>query len=541
MPATSFVVDVQVISYRLVSTGTEREGGVYGTIRGLAESLGLDQYGPNPSHFVYNIRVSVLEPEILSFEISKRFSELAKLDESLSALTKFLPYFPPRGAQRILTDDHAKERMRLLNSYFHVICKMEEVLRTPDFTSFFELDGVAVCAVPVQVGEIRLVDSSSTGLIVSSLVVSREFIMIALSKPTSIASQASTMINAFLRTDVLTSDEVQGQLQVWNRLPNCLLCERRSIHSFQFGISATAHPSFFGTREGRVGLVNLPIASNDFTTSITYLPGVAHAGSVTAITVSGDSVWSGGCDGILQQFSLTENQVKTRTTSNAEGASITQIVCGCNLLFIGLSTGVVNVFQISGLRLVTLLQGPFSSIVSLHLRGDCNLIVVHGGSMLDTAEGYNTVQFWDVSEVTSRGTSKLAHWGPSASPLMAACILRHSGDIAVACSNGTVNVFEPSRAEMTHRAKFIFSLNATTAPNCLQTDDDRNIFLAVSDAVQIWRLPPYSVETATIVDISTAEVCQSVHRAMSSRPALPKTTTQPVPDEDEDLHSWART
>ena len=103
---------VEVVSFDLATSlrGTQTES----LLISLASNLGLDQLGPDAPHFVYTVHVRVLEPEIASFEIRKRFSEFAQLDQSLSALTKFLPYFPPRGAHRSLSRSHAEERMKLL-------------------------------------------------------------------------------------------------------------------------------------------------------------------------------------------------------------------------------------------------------------------------------------------------------------------------------------------------------------------------------------------------------------------------------------------
>ena len=535
----NLLVEIQVVSYRLVAPVGDDQDGILGAFRSITNAIGLHQIGTDAPHFVYTIRVSVLQPEILSFDVTKRFSEIAKLDDTLSSLTKFLPFFPPRGAQRILSDEHAKDRMRMLNSYFHVICKMEEVLNCPDFISFFGLSRFTPSSLPIQVGEIRVCDSPTSGLKVSSISVSEDSIMIALSRLDNIASRATSLVNSFLKVDAFSVTEPEGQIQIWSRLPNSLLYERRAVHSFPFRIPVTARPAYFGSSEGRVGFIQLSSAHSEIPSSAHFLAGMVHNGPVSALLEDDDSVWSGGDDGMLQQYSLKEDRILHRISSNAEGAGISRICCGKGLIFVGLTTGVINVFETSSLRLLTLLQGPFSRVVGLELRnGDSILVAAHGGPLVDSVEGYNTVQFWDVSEVQTRGTSKLAHWGPSPSPICGLGFESTTDMVAVVCHNGSVNVFTPSRTEMTHRAKLIFSVGDTINENCFKAFDGY-LFFGTTHAVNIWKLPPYDPETASLIDVSTPELCQTVSRPTTSSEVQFSSTAQRH-DEEDDLHSWAR-
>lgn len=546
----TLLVDVQVVSYRLVSSSTSRQGGLLSTVHAFTEAVGLDQIGPDAAHFEYTIRIGVLEPEILSFEVSKRFSELAKLDLSLSSITKFLPYFPPRGAQRILTDTHAQERMKLLNTYFSIICKMEEVVNCQEFRSFFGLEQFWQRS-PLLVGEIRPADTSTEGLDITALGVSEEFVFLGYGKAPSLTSKAIELVSSWIRPDSNTSNSIRGQLQVWYRFPNSQLYDRRSIYSLPAAITSlrvcgSQRTVFFGMADGRVGSFPFPLLNKEKESSVAFLGGMIHSSSVSAIELDESNlVWTGGEDGMLQQYSLDEKCVKSRILSNAESASITKICCGQGILFVGLSTGVVNIFDTQGLRLITLLQGPFSRIVGLELLNNSVLVAAHAGSMLDSVEGYNTVQFWDVSQVAIRGTSKLAHWGPSAAPIVGASVMNHSKEdmIAVSFANGGMNVFSHSRTQMTHRAKFIFSSSANfVRENCMTTFGD--CMYVASDSVYIYKLPPHDPSAFSVIDVSSPFLCQAVSRTPPPQSVRTSTTSRQLSyqqgEDEDDLHSWAR-
>jgi hypothetical protein len=539
-----FTVNIQVVSYQLVDGGHAVHVSESSSIRKLASAIGLDAITRGGPHFEYQIQVQFLGPESISFEISKRFSELAQLDDSLSGLTQFLPYFPPRGAQRVLTDSHAQERMRLLNAYFHVICRMEEVLRCPYFLSFFCLEK-HIEQTPRLCGQIRLNEGSKTEA-VSALSVSNEWIATALKAEESVTDRAVKSFRSILSGQHI--DATTTELQVWYRLPNSFLCERRLSLALPVTISILrlipeSNLLVFGTNEGRVGCIATTFESlNNENAHIEYLQGISHVGIVTAFDVSQSGfLWTGGDDGYIHRYYLSNRQFDFRSISNSENIGVSAIKAFEQLVFVGLSTGVVHALNEVGgtLRSITLLQGPSAPIVGLGILNESQLMVAHSGMLVDSGEGNNTVQFWDVSEIMSRGTSKLAHWGPSASPLVAAMVERR-GDVVVAGRNGLVNVFTPSRTEMTHRARYMFRSDdvvATTNENCVDMHEGV-IFIANGSNVSIWTLPPSDVHAIDVVDISTPTLCQSVQRKI---PDVLKSIIPPVEQRaEDDLHSWAR-
>jgi WD40 repeat protein len=541
-------VDIQVTSYRLMSP--EPSTTSHAAVQNLTSSIGISLPGADSPHFVYILQIRLLEPEILTFETSKRFSDLAKLDDSISALTKFLPYFPPRGAQRLLTDTHAQERMRMLNSYFHVICRMEEVVLSSEFLSFFCLEKFAP-QIPQLVGEIRASDEGTRSFNISSISVSRDIIAISMNRQQSMTERVSRLLSSFLGRSSGSLAAV-AEVQLWYRLPNSFLCERRVVRSFSTFITISVifeeeGVVIFGTGDGHVAAIPTQslFAGNMDEQSAEFLVGIMSVGPITALETDGNtkSIWVGSDDGLLQHYSFQTRKVTERMSSNAEGSSVTRIKVYDHLVLVGLSSGVVNIFDARGpdLRLVTLLQGPSTPVVGLDVT-DSRLMASHTGSLVDSGEGSNTVQFWDVSEILSRGTSKLAHWGPSASPMVGS-VITQNGDIAIAGRNGSVNIFTPSRTEMTHRARYIFRATGEAVSavneNSIAVNDDA-LFIAGSSVVFIWKCPPH--DCSEMVDISTSTVCQSVVRKnRASEPVLNRAVphVHHVVNED-DLDSWAR-
>ena len=541
-------VDIQVTSYNLVSPTPNT--GSQSAVQNLSSTIGINLPGADAPHFEYILQIRLLEPQILTFETSKRFSDLARFDDSISALTKFLPYFPPRGAQRLLTDGHAQERMRMLNSYFHVICRMEEVVLSSEFLSFFSL-GKFAPQTPQLVGDVRISDEGSRSCTISSISVSRDMIAVSVNYQQSMTERASRLLSSFLGRSTASSPNV-AEIQLWYRLPNSFLCERRVVRPFSTNIAVSViFEEFglviFGTGDGRVVVFSTQslFAGDADDQHAEFLPGVLSAGPITALETDADtkSMWVGSDDGMLQRYSFETNQVTSRMSSNAEGAAVTRIKVYDHLVLVGLSNGVVNIFDARGpdLRLVTLLQGPSTPVVGLDV-SDSRLMASHTGSLVDSGEGSNTVQFWDVSEILSRGTSKLAHWGPSASPIVGS-VITQNGDVAIAGRNGCVNIFTPSRREMTHRARYIFRATgegvSTVNENSIAVNGDA-LFIAGSSAIYIWKCPPH--DCSEMVDISTPTVCQSVIRKARASEPIPSRSVSHVhqPTNDDDLDSWAR-
>jgi WD40 repeat protein len=533
------LVTVEVTSFTLVHPCAPSLASSVPLLGSLFTELGLNNIGPNAPYFMYNIQVRVVGTEVQTFDVQRRFSELAALDASLSSMTKFLPYFPPRGAQRILTNQHAQDRMKLLNGYFNILTRMEEVVISSDFLKFFGLSQYLVHG-PNKVGEIHL--SSILAQQLSSFAVSESFVATAMSSVPSALSQASSYLSSMVGSK--SSISGTSELEVWKRLPNSHLCERRGRHSFPFRITSTAISErfsdiVFGTSDGRVGYIKA-IHDNEETG---FFPGTVHPGPVGVLNITGedDMLWTGGPDGTIQKFSLIDRGLVLRMVSNAEGAAVTSMTTSdepeSKILFVGLSSGVVNVFHDNGenLRQITMLQGPSCPIVSLR-NANKTLIAAHTATVMDSVEGANTVQFWEVSDILVRGTSKLAPWGPAPGPVVGASIL-DSSTVVVVGVNGAVNIFTHNRNEVTNRAKRIFKLpDAVDVHVCGKT-----MFLGLSRGVQMWELAPFSQATWESVDISSAEVCHSQPRSLPNEPGSSKVSSPSRSNlPEDDLHTWAR-
>jgi hypothetical protein len=540
-------VEIEVTGYRLESNSF----GTGNLITGFISGLGLNQIGASAPHFIYSIQVTVKHPILLSFEVSKRFSELAKLDDSLSQLTKFLPFFPPRGAQRILTDEHAKERMKLLNTYFKLITRMEEVIKTKEFLKFFCLEQF-LHLIPSKVGEITICCADSS-LLISSLSVSEELVVVACSSAPSPLAKVTRIVSSWIGQSAPEA-EGRSELEIWRRLPNSLLCERGTVITFQFRINQTLIlPNLctvlFATSDGRVGFFRWfrGVLESDSAES-GFLHGMVHVGPTNVLHLDANGfLWSGGKDGLIQRFDLQKWVIVNRMSSNGESAGITAIETSTYNIFVGLSTGVINVFNVqtdSSLRLVTILQGPFTCIVSLFLSGSM-LIATHSGGLLDSAEGVNTVQFWEISEVMSRGTSKLPSWGPITGSAVD-CFQVSSDLLAVVSTNGAVNIFKPSLQEVTNRARFLFKATGQESTDYLPTHacgmSDRAIFLGCGRSVRIFKIPPFGPGDLDRIDMSSRDMCESVQRTAHvprRHQTLSKDSREDTSDLD-DLHSWAR-
>ena len=536
-------LSVDVTSYRVVTPSTSSGSSTVPLLSDVISSLGLDQIGQNAPHFVYEIQVRVLQPELVSFDISKRFSELAQLDTALSSMTKFLPYFPPRGAHRVLTDAHAQERVKLLNTYFTLVTRMPEVVQTREFLEFLNLAPRFGYSIPNTVGELILTPPTSDHRL-SSVSVSTDITVVALSRSPSQVAQATQFIASMFTS--VPAPRGSAQLEVWKRLPNSFLSERAHVLSFPFRVDCTlildqSRLVLFGTDEGRVGFIRLPSGESGF------LPGMVHVGPVSALAPDGDTgVWSGGRDGMVSHFDIPKWKLTVRMSSNAESSAVTSLVVdrGRSVLFVGLSSGVISVFH--QLRVVTILQGPAATVASLALQQGL-LAAAHSAGLMDSTDEANTVQFWDVSDILTRGTSKLAHWGPCVTSVVG--MIPVSGSLfAVAAANGAINIFAHTKDQVTNRARFLIRAAGeygSVPLHCLgwmEADSALAVGSSNDNTVRIIKLPPFDPSDLDRIDISTPQVCQSVER---SRPPVTRTTSSAPPpsqqpDSGDELHSWAR-
>ena len=336
------VVDVKVVSYQLRDSTLNVDYPVP-YISGILNHVGLNQFSADAPHFVYIIRVSLRSPEIKSWEVHRRFSQLAKLDTDLSSMTKFLPFFPPRSARRDLTDICARERTTGLNQYLETITKMEEVVTSPIFQEFFNFPPYLIrLYCPRLIADIcPTVDSLMR---ISSICLSDSVLVTTLCNKSSVIAKVGKYISSLVRP-LSTSSVDRSRVIAWRRLPNSFLFERlfTADHNFRIACSTILDKTIiYGSSDGRVGFrkVNLSHRESDDdqvrADEEGFLPSLIHAGQVTAIYPSGkDAVWTAGEDGLIQLFSMASWEVEFKMNSNSEvGVFVTSIVEKNELLYL---------------------------------------------------------------------------------------------------------------------------------------------------------------------------------------------------------------
>ena len=493
----SIIVSLKVVAYSLrVPTGRiEIPVPILGE---FISSVGLDQIGSNAPHFVYTIQVKVSSPTMQTWEVHKRFSELAALDDSLSAMTKCLPYFPPRGARRDLDDACALERQRLLNEYFEILVKLVPVIHTREFLTFFQFDFARFEKyIPSKVADIIVLPPNTSTEYVSDIALSGTFLSI------SISSVAPSRY-IFWKTRRPT----KSSIVVFRKLLNCYLFEKASIYTFSnFNVHLLLFVGenylCFATSDRRIGLIT---RCDDARSSPSY---VQCGALVTSLAYDGkDTLWAGDQDGVVHTVNLLTKQIELRMNTNCL-SSVTAIhICG--LIYVGFSNGMISIFN--SRVLVTILQGPDSALVRIFLME----------ALLCCAHSDGTVQFWDVSEVLTSGTRQLPPWGPGGA--ITDMLPDGEGGLVLSLSNGTVTLIGPNRATKT----LFRSSGGKLAVGW------GGIFVAGQSKTEVWQTE--GSEIFDFLDVSTLELCQSVPKAPCAR-----TVSHPEPTySDDDLDSWAR-
>jgi WD40 repeat protein len=423
--------------------------------------------------------------------------------------------------------------MKLLNTYFSLITRMEEVTKTKEFLGFLGISEL-YHLIPNKIGEL-VASVPHSEMQLTSVSVSDEVIVFSTSTFDSPLSRAKQYLSNWIGSGARIDGF--GQIEIWRRLPNSHLSERAVVQSKLPRVTMTKvmkENAFFGTVDGRVGYFRWrPDFINQETCESGYLTGMVHVGAVTSLYIEDDDyVWSGGADGLIHRFDIKTCSVSLRMSSNPDDGAVSSMLISESVIYVGLTTGIINVFNLSPdslTRLVTILQGPFCPIVSLFLSKNL-LVATHSGGMMDSTEGSNTLQFWEVSEILSRGTSKLPNWGPLAGSAVGAALIG-SDMVAVAASNGTINVFTPSPKEVTNRAKYIFKGTAelgSIKEHCFCVHQGFIYAGASDNIIRIYKIPPFMEGELDLIDISSREVCQSIERNVKDD------------SDSEDLHSWAR-
>ena len=541
---SEIATNVEVIGFSLRNADRSESASVP-LLYDLISSVGLDQIGPNASHFVYTLRIHVTSPTVRTWDVQKRFSELAALDDSLSGMTKCLPYFPPRGAKRDLDDSCAKDRQRLLNEYFAIITRMREVVHSQEFMSFFHFDSGLRLLIPNKVAEIFCEVSAPGRMAITAIGLSSGLLAVGVSSAPTLWDKMGKYVGTLLQR---ASRADESSLVLFKKLPNSYLYEKLVVDRFQFRIlSILVSPSncvVFSTSDGRVGIKWL---GGDFLDRDQEAVKLLQSGEVAAMSLDDEKtfLWTGGSDGQIQKFNLTLARLELRVNSNCEPGIAASAILAKDLLYVGFSNGIVSIFQPTGIRLVTILQGPCTSIVSLILVEKV-LFATHTSTLLQSDDGANCVQAWDVADVLTRGTRKLPQWGPSASPCVSAMGISGGSDqlLAICMANGAVCVIEAATASraaeacsgiLVNRSKWLLHAFGSIASAAYEADA---LFIACGLGIQVWKLPPFE-DHLEMIDLSSLELCQSVRRLppnQSSSETVPETE-----ESDDDLRSWART
>jgi len=268
--------------------------------------------------------------------------------------------------------------------------------------------------------------------------------------------------------------------------------------------------------------------------------------SVTAIRpADGEHVWIAFSDGTLKRFDVgsASCDFSANIGLSDQGVFVTCMTTKHDILFCGMSTGLITVFHVPTTRQITVLQGPPTGITSLCVNGN-SLYATHSCGLMDSIEGSNSVQPWDVSDILTRGTQKLPLWGPVTGSCTAANPLE-SDKIVVVSSAGILHVIKNCDPDQRLKTEFIINTNPISLldKNCLTVMEGK-IFVASENCVKIFSIPNGACEVPNYLDISYLDVCESIElgsQSVSTMPPAPKIAEYvPANSDDEDLRSWAR-
>jgi hypothetical protein len=527
--AASLTVHIDVVSYKLHTEPTI-VGSPIALVSDFLQKTGLDQFSPNAPHFVYCIRVTLKSPITRSWELYKRFSEIATFDRELGSLLRKLPSFPPRGTVRDLSDSCGRERMLQLNKYFGQLCKMEEVVTSSLFLTTFGVDASLHRQYSYTcIGTIRPMVNLDAYAVVG-MDICGPVLVTALTERHTWPRSVGTYVSSLLRRP---EPAHQSKVVVWSRLPETYLYEVSgtcTIPAFRIttvSMDPVSTKIFICSSNGRVGCVSYKNEKGVFSANFTYLPGVVFVGPVTAIAIDGSTVYICGEDGVICAFNLETWSIEFRTECNSEtGVFATALAVDSErkIIYVGLSNGLISVFVPGGstmpLRVVTLLQGPPTPVTSLAISGDrSTLFASHSAGIVDSVEGSNSVQPWSVGDILKRGSEKLKPIGPVVCTCMQVACISNSR-IFVLSSNGAVVTAEDGNF------KSVFSTSDKNAGSIRCYED--TIFVATNSSVEIFS----KSGDDDLFHNSSTEMSSTVVKSVAE--------SSNIMSIDEDLSSWAR-
>jgi low affinity Fe/Cu permease len=394
---------------------------------------------------------------------------------------------------------------------------------------------------------------------ITSILGDNPYLITILGKQPSMMTKFNSYISSFLGRSNGFKD--MSEVIIWKRLPNCFLFEKvrtEIIHAKVTAATIMGNSLICGTSEGQIVILKLREDFNDredHETHISHpkesLVSIHHFSSVTAICPGSkpESLWVAFSDGTLKRVTISlalSSDFSANIGGLDQGLFVTSLVRNGEILFCGMSMGLITVFHETSARQITMLQGPATNITSLFVSNDI-LFATHSCGLMDSIEGSNSLQPWDVSDILTCGARKLPQWGPvTSSCIGGASLSRTCNRIVVFSSNGVVHVLNRFDDPPAIVSEFILDTDPISSldRNCLVTMDD-GIFVASENCVKFFSIPA-SDNAELFKDISYLDVCESIQVEKEGRVVDEEVPDPPMQEyvasdsDDDDLRSWAR-
>jgi len=467
-------------------------------------------------HVEYTLRVQM---EGKSWEMQKRFSDVAALHDVLSKRLHSVPSLPAKTVVRQFDPQYLEMRKTSLSSYFEQICRRRDVLNCVEVQQFFDLPEKFPnfrqphASEPVQVAEVQ---EAAFGIKDISYLPIQGLMLIG-ATDCSWTSRIDTKItNIKLPWEPAAPNLPTSQMSLWRQSPSELRFDMIYTCRYLASISAVALAvvgngnghCLCGLSDGTVGNQTLKgeLGTNNMGAT---LPLLRHTAAVNALCFdhSEQLVMSASKDSGLIVYDLRKQTVVSETQTPGPTTSMTY----CEeqkRLFTGVQSGKVVVWDLSRrpIQQVGAIPEGTETLLSSRI---CALDYDEASSTLfaGTKEGLSLWNIKHSSSVWGRcvGQVRGMSHGPTA---IAWC--PSSREILAGFSNGAVMVFDQDTGEAT----YALQAHNEEVTAIVWLDAPRRLLTASTDkTVKFWDFP--SLRRLSFLD-SMPDLVPSSSAAVSS-------------------------
>lgn len=427
-----------------------------------------------------------------TWNIKKRFKEIAELHKLLQDRFPSVPRLPEKTVLRNFAIDKIEQRVQMLKHYYEALSKRRDVMNCPELWKFFHFAEhqtgfqQAAAATPVQTAEVQ---EANFGIADFAYDLERGILLMGAVDFSSISRLDTMIMNMKLPWEKQAMNLPVAQMSIWRQVSGTLRFNLQSVVRYSTPLTCVCLSGdhgycFAGLHDGTVGFRKVQEAS-DGAAHGNVLPLLRHTSPVTALVYGRSEKWlfSASKDGRLSVFDMEKQLVASDEHSPSPIVELYYDAPN-RRLYSGTLSGKVGIWDVAVLppRLQASLPdglGPEGSMVS-SLELDSNAQNLFSASK----EGISVYAIRSTaSQAWGRKMGSLSTGASAATSVQWAA---SSKELLVGCENGTVCIFDIEKGQ----SSFVLQAHDKGVTALMWLDAPRRLLTASKDkTLKIWDFP----------------------------------------------------